>query len=108
MLHTCQPFTVDVFPPVVFDLLELEQDGVEGSRFQPLDFDLDQREHSPSPFGDNHLIGLVVESLPQLRVFQLDGDGAVRPRASRNQVIHFVNVGRSTTHNLTIHSFLYN
>lgn len=46
-LASCHPLAVDVLPPVVVDLHELQQDGVHGGGVEAADAHLHHGEHAP-------------------------------------------------------------
>jgi len=73
---TWEPLSVDVFPPGLLNLLELQQDGVEGRGFESADPDLDDGEHPAAVLGDDHLVGEVLELGPELGILQLHARGA--------------------------------
>lgn len=66
MFTTCEPITVDVFPPIVLDLPELEQNRVKGAWFEPRYGRFYDGEHASAIFGDNHFVGETVEFPPQI------------------------------------------
>ena len=70
---TSDPLAVDVLPPVAFDLFELEEDGIKGARVEPRDAHLDDGKHPAAVLGHDHLVGELLELLPQL---ELLGEGS--------------------------------
>ena len=71
LIITCKPISVDVFPPIFFNLFKLQFDFVKNIRFKPSKTGLDDWKHPSAIFRNNHFVGLFVKFAPKFGLLQI-------------------------------------
>ena len=70
------PLAVDVLPLVVVDLVEVDDELVDGARLQAAHAHLEHREHVATRARHDHLVRLAEEAHPQVAVLEANRDAA--------------------------------